>query len=118
MHYVNAGHVAPRVKRGEEILALAATAQPLGYFAEPELAMDTFQLCAGDRLLLLTDGISESFNSQGQVFGIERVEALLRENDVDRLDFLDLLFQALLDFGASDPPGDDCTAIVIDLQGG
>ncbi len=116
MHFVNAGHVAPRIKRGDEIFSLRPNAQPLGYFPDPELEMETFQFCREDRLLLFTDGISESFNSHGQVFGEERVEALLRQVDADHQVFLDNLFQALLDFGASDPPGDDCTAIVMDLH--
>ena len=35
----------------------------------------------------------------------------------DHLEFLDQLFVELKQFGAVDPPIDDCTAIVIDIQG-
>jgi len=117
MRYVNAGHVAPLVCRGGEVFSLAATAQPLGYFAEPELEMQTFQFHKGDRLLLFTDGISESFNSHGILFGTARIESLLKQNDQDHQLFLDALFQALHEFGAADPPADDCTAIVLDIRG-
>ncbi len=117
MQYVNAGHVAPLVCRGEEILSLSPTGQPLGYFAEPELETQLFQCRKGDRLLLFTDGISESFNSQGQLFEIERVEEILRRKDLEHGLFLDELFQALREFGAPEPPDDDCTAIVIDING-
>jgi serine phosphatase RsbU (regulator of sigma subunit) len=105
------------VCRGGEVFSLAATAQPLGYFAEPELEMQTFQFHKGDRLLLFTDGISESFNSQGMLFGTARIEALLKQNNQDHQLFLDALFQALHHFGAADPPQDDCTAIVLDICG-
>jgi sigma-B regulation protein RsbU (phosphoserine phosphatase) len=117
MRYVNAGHVAPRVCRnGDQIFSLTATAQPLGYFAEPELEMRTFQFEKGDRMLLFTDGISESFNSRGQLFGTGRIEDLMRKCQGPQ-PFLDSLFQAMEDFGAPDPPEDDCTAIVMDIRG-
>lgn len=117
MRYVNAGQVAPLVKRGAEIFALQSTASPLGYFSEPELEVATFQFEAGDRLLLHTDGLSDSYNSAGQFFGVERIEQLLLNHPDSHLEFLDRLFAALKEFGAPDPPDDDCTAIVIDLHG-
>ena len=117
MTYVNAGHVAPLVKRGDEIFALQPTASPLGFFSDPELEVATFQLEVGDRLLLHTDGLSDSYNSAGQFFGGERIEQLLLSYPDSHLEFLDRLFAALKEFGAPDPPADDCTAIVIDLHG-
>ncbi len=117
MIYVNAGHVAPLVKRGDEVFALQSTASPLGYFSDPELEVATFQFEVGDRLLLYTDGLSDSFNSSGQFFGSERIEQLLLNHPDPHLEFLERLFAALHEFGAPDPPDDDCTAIVIDLHG-
>jgi sigma-B regulation protein RsbU (phosphoserine phosphatase) len=117
MSYVNAGHVAPLVCRDEEIFKLTPTAQPLGYFDDPELEMKTFQFQKRDRLLLFTDGVSESFNSRGELFGVGRIEELLRKKGQDHRKFLDTLFQALEEFGAANPPEDDCTAIVLDIQG-
>ena len=116
MIYVNAGHVAPLVKRGQEIFALQPTASPLGYFSDPELEVETFQFEADDRLLLYTDGISDSFNTNGESFGSQRIEQLLLNHPDPNLEFLDRLFDALKEFGATDPPDDDCTAIVIDLH--
>lgn len=116
MIYVNAGHVAPLVKRGDEIFTLQPTASPLGYFSDPELEVATFQFEADDRLLLYTDGLSDSFNASGQSFGRERIEQLLLNYPDPHLEFLDRLFSALHEFGAADPPDDDCTAIVIDLH--
>jgi serine phosphatase RsbU (regulator of sigma subunit) len=116
MIYVNAGHVAPLVKRGKQIFALQPTASPLGYFNDPDLEVETFQFEADDRLLLYTDGISDSFNARGQFFGSQRIEQLLLNHSDPNLEFLDRIFTALHDFGAADPPDDDCTAIVIDLN--
>ena len=41
----------------------------------------------------------------------------LHDDDGDHLEFLEHLFQRLQEFGAVDPPDDDCTAIVMDMHG-
>lgn len=117
MHYVNAGHVAPMVRRGDRIFYLDSSAQPLGFFDGPEMKMRSFRFAKGDRLLLYTDGLTEAFDERGRAFGYKRLEEVLLSHQGDHLEFLEQLFQTLKDFGASDPPGDDCTAIVIDLHG-
>lgn len=117
MQYVNAGHPAPLVRRGEELFALAPTAPPVGFFAKPEITMETFQFAKGDRLLFYTDGITELVNPGGELFGAERLRQLLKKETGDHQEFLDSLFMALHDFGRSEVLRDDCTAIVIDLHG-
>jgi len=117
MHYVNAGHVAPMVRRRDRIHRLDPTAQPLGFFDRPEIGMGEFHLQKDDRLFLFTDGIPEAFNARGKAFGLERLETILLSHRGDHLDFLDRVFTSLREFGAEDPPEDDCTSIVIDLHG-
>ncbi|PLX85498.1 MAG: serine/threonine-protein phosphatase [Desulfuromonas sp.] len=117
MHYVNAGHVAPMVRRGKSITYLAPTAQPLGFFDEPELGVKSFNFEKGDRLILYTDGITETFDDQGHIFGHGRLEKVLLAHEGDHEKFLEDLFEEIQTFSAIDPPEDDCTAIVIDLHG-
>ncbi|ORJ58548.1 PP2C family protein-serine/threonine phosphatase [Geothermobacter hydrogeniphilus] len=117
MEYVNAGHVAPVVRRGDELFRLEPSGQPLGYFDQPELDLELFRLRRGDRLLLFTDGITEAEGRNGEQFGRRRLERLVRDHHEDHLDFLDEVFASLQRFGVSDPLADDCTAIVIDMHG-
>lgn len=117
MEYVNAGHIAPVVRSGTQLQRLAVTGPPLGYFPEPGLDVASHQFGRGDRLLLVTDGITEAFNGRGEAFGRNRLDAVLQNHQGDHLEFLAAIFQALQVFGAEDPPRDDCTAIVIDLHG-
>lgn len=117
MEYVNAGHVAPVVCSAEQLRRLAVTGPPLGYFPEPGLAVASYQFVRGDRLLMVTDGITEAFNERGEAFGRKRLDAVLQSHQGDHLECLEAIFQALQAFGAEDPPRDDCTAIVIDLHG-
>lgn len=117
MRYVNAGHVAPMVRRGGEIFHLVPTGVPLGFFDDPEMAMCTFQFNKGDRLLLTTDGITDASNDLGEFFGNGRLEETLRSFQGDHLEFLDEIYRAIADFGAAEILKDDCTAIVADFHG-
>lgn len=116
MVYVNAGHVPPLVRRGEEITPLDTTAQPVGFFDDMEIGSGRFSFVAGDRLLLYTDGIVECANGTGELFGGERLGETLRTADGDDAEFLDTLFNRLQRFSDGESPDDDCTAIVVDFN--
>lgn len=118
MRYVNAGQSPGLVRRGGEVLELPPTAPPAGYFDAPDIGVETFRFQRGDRLLLLTDGIIEAHNAAGEQLGMERLKALLTTDGFDHMEFLERLFARLNGFGVSNPPEDDCTAIVVDFHGG
>lgn len=117
LQYHNAGQVAPLVSRNGELFRLEPTGQPLGYFPDPGFRLESFQLQRHDRLLLYTDGIVEAGNPGGEMFGQDRLEQLLRSDGRDHLAFLEALFEELHKFAVPGPPLDDCTAIVMDLNG-
>lgn len=118
MHFVNAGHAPALVLRNGTVEELAATGPPVGFFESPEIHLQSFKFARGDRLLFYTDGITEAENAGGEPFGRDRLTRLLQDYAAaDYMEFLELLFAALRDFGVADPPRDDCTAIVIDLHG-
>lgn len=70
----NAGHLPPFVN-GEE-MDLPGTL-PLGMAAEANYATTTVRLEPGNRVVLYTDGLPEARNAEGELFGFERVRALL-----------------------------------------
>jgi len=117
MHYVNAGHPRPLVRRGGTILVLPPTAPPVGFFDAPEISMKSFQFEKMDRFLLYTDGITEATSKSGELFGVPRLQQVLERNQNDHLEFLEQLFAAIRSFGADDSPTDDRTAIVLDFHG-
>src|SRR6185312_16374666 len=71
----NAGHLAPYLN-GESVAMEGAL--PLGLMEVAEFSVTDFQLNEGDRLVLMSDGIAEAMDERGQLFGFERVDALLR----------------------------------------
>jgi serine phosphatase RsbU (regulator of sigma subunit) len=70
----NAGHVAPYLN-GEELPMEGAL--PLGMVDSAEPSVMHFQLAESDRLTLMSDGIAEAMDANGQLFGFERVHELL-----------------------------------------
>lgn len=118
MHYVNAGHVPGLVLRDGVVTELLSTGPPVGFFETPEMHLQTFSLAKNDRLLLHTDGIIETANAAGELFGLERLKKFLESTaGADYQEFLGLLFDAHLDFGVTELPVDDCSAIVVDFHG-
>ena len=71
----NAGHMAPYLNG--ELIAVEG-ALPLGMLPGAEFSVTRFQLHENDRLVLLSDGVVEAMDSEGQLFGFERVHQLLR----------------------------------------
>lgn len=116
MHYVNAGHPAGIVRRDGQLLRLPATSHPVGYFEETEFAEEKFQFEGNDRFLLYTDGLVDSNNIAGEMFGVERLDEAFRRLEGDHVIILDRLFDAVETFLAGQRPYDDCTAIVIDFH--
>lgn len=71
----NAGHLAPYLN-GEPLPMEGAL--PLGMIEGAESSVMHFRLKDGDRLMLMSDGVAEAMNDDGQLFGFDRVHQLLR----------------------------------------
>lgn len=117
MVYVNAGHPSPLICRRGSLRSLEPTSPPLGFFDSSRITMAQFSLERGDRVLFYTDGITETENQKGSLFGQKRVESLLLNTGGSPEKLLVEIYDALDDFGDSGMQGDDCTALVVDFVG-
>ena len=115
--YASAGHPAAYLldAAGEIQAILKRTGIPLGmqpdtqYAAAPEV-----RLQPGSLLLLLTDGIEETFAPDGSLFGIERILETVRSNRArPAAEIVQALYQTVRAFAEESPQMDDITAIVI-----
>jgi sigma-B regulation protein RsbU (phosphoserine phosphatase) len=82
LQYVNAGHNPPIIVRPRtqscELFHLRAQAVPIGIYPAVQFEATQFQLAKDDILVAYTDGITEAANTSGQLWGVERLESLLR----------------------------------------
>ncbi len=81
LQYVNAGHNAPVLTRGDGVqLRLEQGGLIVGAFQESAYVQAEVQLRSGDRLVLFTDGLSEAVDGNDEEFGEGRVAEALRRN--------------------------------------
>ena len=73
----NAGHMPPYLN-GQPVTMEGAL--PLGIFAGAEPSVVRFTLEHEDRLALISDGIVEAMDANRQLFGFERIQALLNKH--------------------------------------
>ena len=115
VRYVNAGHVpgllVPRQGEPERLLA---TGTPIGLLPDADYTCGEISLAEGDLLVLYSDGLNEAENSEGEQYGVERLEQSCRNN----LDLpLDELSQAierdLTEYVGAVPFADDRTMVLI-----
>jgi serine phosphatase RsbU (regulator of sigma subunit) len=81
LRYANCGHYSALLLRAAgELERLHSTGTVLGLFDEWKCDFDERQLQLGDTLVLYTDGVTESFDGQGQEFGEDRLVDTVRRN--------------------------------------
>ena len=85
---------------------------PVGLLPDMDYAAATRQLKPGDRLVLITDGVTEAENPGGEFFGDERLE----QAAAGESPFRDIL-AAVRTFCAGRSLGDDCTVFELTYKG-
>jgi sigma-B regulation protein RsbU (phosphoserine phosphatase) len=117
LRYVNAGHNPQFVLRaGGALEPLASTGLPVGMFAGHGYEQRAVSLGARDLLFFYTDGIVEVENEAGEMFGAERLGALLgagHDSSVDGL--LAEIDGAVRTFRGGAELFDDATMMVLRL---
>jgi sigma-B regulation protein RsbU (phosphoserine phosphatase) len=118
--YVNAGHQPPILFFREQTpgktceVELSNGGTVIGPLPEASFRRGFARLHPGEVLLLLTDGILERRDRQGDFFGDERVRALVRQHQAEPAQaILDRLFEAALAWGDGRPWEDDATIVVV-----
>lgn len=85
---------------------------PFGVVEDTEYEEACIDLCAGDSILLFTDGVFEVQNAQGEILGIEGLVQILRDLDYpESFVKTETLEEALLKFSNAIRLDDDVTFI-------
>jgi serine phosphatase RsbU (regulator of sigma subunit)/pSer/pThr/pTyr-binding forkhead associated (FHA) protein len=113
--YSNAGHNPPLLcTSGGKISTLEVSGMPLGILPDIPYTTSEIGLSPGDVLLLYSDGISECMNEAGDLFGEDRLKAVLAGAvSGDAHSIRGAIFSAVDDFRQTRPYSDDMTLIVL-----
>ena len=114
VEFVSAGHLPFLHLSDGRVSEKRATAIPLGVFRGTRFPVRRFSVSSGNSLLFFTDGLTESPNSEGKEYGIERLKALTKGRLLPEPS--ELISECLSDhlsFTDSARPTDDLSLLVI-----
>jgi sigma-B regulation protein RsbU (phosphoserine phosphatase) len=121
LHYANAGHPAPRWWRASSQVVESvrdAAGLPLGVDRRASYHHKWIEIEPGDLVLLYSDGLTAAQNPQGQMFGWERLDAVLRETAADGAEAVKSAVLAQLEeFLGEKEAEDDVTLLVLECLG-
>jgi phosphoserine phosphatase RsbU/P len=113
LEYVNCGHIPPVWICGKEVLRPSHGNLPVGLLADATYSSDRCQMRSGDRLILVTDGVTEAENARGDMFDSERLETVAGNSSS-----IEDIFAAVAAFCGGTPLNDDCTVVELVFTGG
>jgi phosphoserine phosphatase RsbU/P len=118
LQVVNAGHDAALLRSADgRIRECHSSGLLLGVDESADWDLETLRIVDGDRLLLSTDGVSETFCEEQNMFGHDRVVELLNETaTVSSRAAVQSIVEALTVFRGDGAQLDDVTIIMIDFQ--
>jgi hypothetical protein len=120
LRFSSAGHLDPYVFRAKtrELEALSCWGFPLGVHRREPFRELVTRLYPGDQLVLFSDGLIEATNDDGDPFGFERFEALLRKEGHRSAETIRAaLLSEVSRFTRNRPPEDDQTLVILRFEG-
>ena len=112
LEYVNCGHVAPVLVSSGRVHRLDSNNGPVGLFPDMRYSALRCQLQPGDRIILVTDGVTEAGATDEDMFGDDRLEAAAAANDA-----FETVFAEVEKFCGKAALNDDCTVVEIAFHG-
>ena len=112
MQYVNCGHVPPLLVCNHEVIRPSHGNLPVGLLADATYESDHCSLHAGDRLILVTDGVTDAENARGDFFGDSRLETVAAKSLA-----MEDIFSAVANFCGGTPLSDDFTVVELVYTG-
>ena len=113
--WVRAGHdpVLVYSPDSDQFGELKGQGIPLGVEQDWQYEESTALIKPGQILVLTTDGIMETHNQEGDMFGKDRIKEVIRRNaDLDAEGIRRAMFTAVEDFRGRAPREDDVTLVV------
>ncbi|MBD3370882.1 SpoIIE family protein phosphatase [Candidatus Fermentibacteria bacterium] len=119
MSYCNAGHNPPiLVEPGGEYLELKNGGLVIGVMRDVAYRTGGIVLSPGSKLVLYTDGITETVEEDGeQEFGRDRLRGVVRNHiELGATELAERIFELVDSFRGGDPQRDDMTLLVLSVD--
>lgn len=109
----NAGQNLPYIRTAQGVTELRATGMPLGLM--PGMGYDEreYRLAPGETMVLSSDGITESHNREGDMYGFGRLMAQVARSGAGRNTVAGIIDDLEAFTGSDSPQEDDITLVVI-----
>jgi serine phosphatase RsbU (regulator of sigma subunit) len=114
--YANAGHNPPIWRGGakRQLKSLRRTGAALGIIEDVPMEESAILLGPGDFLLLYTDGLTEAFSPEDEIYGEERLQQILKTAKMSSArEVLDALEASVNRFLGPIPAADDLTMLAV-----
>jgi len=120
MRWVNAGHDPALLydTRTDSFEELGGRHLPVGVSSEAEFSSSAKNLAPGQTIIIGTDGIWESHNGSGEMFGKDRLKKVIRQSvHLSAQKTVAAVVDTVKEFCDKEPISDDITIVVIKKSG-
>jgi sigma-B regulation protein RsbU (phosphoserine phosphatase) len=118
LQFVDCGHTGVMLnrKRTGELITLRGTSLPIGIDRNEQYGLIEHNLLPGDNFLLYSDGVTEARNSEGELFGEERLSDCLQTwSSLPASEVIQRIHAEVLRFSGPEPLTDDFTCVVVKM---
>jgi serine phosphatase RsbU (regulator of sigma subunit) len=113
LYYVNAGHEPPAILTSSGLTRLQPTGPALGLLPQLEFRVGEAALRPGEALFIWTDGVTESQDAAGTLFGEDRLAELLLQGPGSADDLIERVLGEVQRFAAGAEQADDITLAAV-----
>jgi sigma-B regulation protein RsbU (phosphoserine phosphatase) len=116
--YCNAGHIPPFLVRGGSVRHLGCGGLIVGAFHDARYEEETIQLDPADLLVVVSDGVTEARNGEGDEFGNERLSSLVQASAaLTPAALVESVLESVRQFSAGAEQHDDVTVLALRYMG-
>jgi sigma-B regulation protein RsbU (phosphoserine phosphatase) len=117
LQVANAGAVPPIFCRGGEVASVRAEGFPLGMFPKADYEEFSVATQPGDAFVFVSDGITDAENTQGEMYGTDRLnEILCGHRHLPAAEIANAIFNDVARFQGTQDRFDDETIIVLRVR--
>jgi serine phosphatase RsbU (regulator of sigma subunit) len=109
---INCGHVRPALVCGGKVVRPEEGNLPVGLLPIATYECGYYNLGAGDKLVLVTDGVTEAEDASGEFFGNDRLDKAASAPDA-----FNQIFQDVNKYCGEVPLNDDCSVLEVVFEG-